>query len=370
MNTIELIPKLLSSAYEGDRRATELTTITIIRSIKKEYPKVAEELSDILSKISSSSNMRSIHMTPLPVDKETRFALVDIKEPSPMLPPILSDYTNILLNDFLMERSMLSKFLKAGIVPPNGLLLYGQPGVGKTYIARWIASQLNLPLITLDLATSISSYLGRSGQNIRNIFSYAKTRPSVLLLDEIDAIAKRRDDAADLGELKRLVNVLLKEIEEYPYNGIIIGATNHPELLDKAIWRRFDRELEIEMPEISQRKALLERHLEEYISPKGDLISFLAENTEGINAADVCKLCEHIKRQTIIDTKTPIKIIALSELFKTISITDKQKKVSICKELKKEFPSISQREIARITRIPLTSVSRYLSAKETEEINE
>lgn len=85
----------------------------------------------------------------------------------------------------------------------------------------------------MDLATSISSYLGRSGQNIKNIFDYAKSFPSILLLDEIDAIAKRRDDASDLGELKRLVNVLLKESETWPSQSIIIAATNHPGLLDK-----------------------------------------------------------------------------------------------------------------------------------------
>ena len=367
MDAIELIPQLISSLYEGNRRAAEVTAITIIRSIKKDYPKVADEISAIISKNGVSSNTRSAFSNPLPVDRETRFALVDIKEPSQILPPILSEYTSAQLCDFIKERKMLKRFIKAGITPPNGMLLYGPPGVGKTYIARWISAQLNLPLITLDLATSISSYLGRSGQNLRNIFDYAKSRPSVLLLDEIDAIAKKRDDAADLGELKRLVNVLLKEIENYPYTGIIIGATNHPELLDKAIWRRFDRELEIEMPEFPQRKELLIRHLEDFISFKSDLIDFLAENTDGVNSADVCKLCEHIKRQIIIDPKTPVKVIALAELFKAITISDKGKKQSICVSLKKEFKSLSQRDIAKITHIPLSTVSRYLSTMKSEE---
>lgn len=214
---------------------------------------------------------------------------------------------------FIKERNFLTQFIQAGVTPPNSLLLSGQPGVGKTYIAHWISNQLDLPLVDLDLATSISSYLGRSGQNIRSIFDYAKAQPSVLFLDELDAIAKRRDDSGDLGELKRLVNVLLKEIEDYPVAGVIIGATNHPELLDKAIWRRFDRTLTIEMPEVLERKQLLARHLDGYTDAIGkDIIEFIAITTNDVNSADVCKLCEHIKRQLILTPEASPQIIALS----------------------------------------------------------
>ena len=369
MDAIELIPRLLRSEIDGDRKMMEATALMIIKLIRKKYPQVADEISHALSLMGSpSAYARSISLPPLPVDKESRFALAEVEEPVTIPEPILSEYTKQLIIDFIKERNLISEFIQVGITPPNSILLSGQPGVGKTYVAHWISGQLNLPLVTLDLATSISSYLGRTGQNMRSIFDYAKSNPSVLFLDELDAIAKRRDDAGDLGELKRLVNVLLKEIENYPATGIIIGATNHPELLDKAIWRRFDRTILLEMPEYPQRKQLLARHLEDYIEVLGwDIIDYIAKTTDGVNSADICKLCEHIKRQFILIPDCPVKIIALSELFKMTILQDKETKIRICRELKQDFPNLTQRNISQITHIPLTTVSRYLA--KTEEKN-
>ena len=209
--------------------------------------------------------------------------------------------------------------------------------------------------------------MGRSGQNIRSIFEYAINQNSVLFLDELDSIAKRRDDASDLGELKRLVNVLLKELESCPSTCVVIGATNHPELLDKAIWRRFDRSLTIPMPEENERMQLLQRHLGKLNqAAKKTTIEYLSRNTKNINAADICKMCEHIKRQTLINADQNVDLMVLAELFKVRQLETREEKILICKQLKKEFSKLSQREISQITQIPLTSVSRYL-AKGKEE---
>lgn len=368
MDAVELIPKLLRSGLDGDRKVLEATALMIIKKIRKDYPDVADEISHTLAYLgTSSATARSLNMQPLPVDKESRYALVDVEDPLNVPDPILDEYTRQQIDDFLKERNMMPQFLQAGIVPPNSLLLSGQPGVGKTYLVHWISSQLQLPLVTLDLATSISSYLGRSGQNIRSIFEYAKAQPAVLFLDELDAIAKRRDDSGDLGELKRLVNVLLKEIEDYPTTSIIIGATNHPELLDKAIWRRFDRSLMVQMPELSERKSLLFRHLYDLAEKVGnETLDYIAANTRGINAADICKLCEHMKRQFLLCPDTPVKVIALSELFKIIVPQDRDERIQICQKLKAGFPAMSQRDISQITHIPLTTVSRYLARGKKE----
>jgi SpoVK/Ycf46/Vps4 family AAA+-type ATPase len=341
----------------------EATALMVIRKIRNEFPKTAEEISDVLAYYGTESFVsRSLGMSPIPVDKESRYALLNIERPLDMPPPILDELTQKQIDDFIKERNMISRFLSEGITPPNSLLLCGMPGVGKTYIAHWISYKLNLPIVKLDLATSISSYLGRSGQNVRSIFEYAKENPSVLLLDEFDAIAKRRDDSGDLGELKRLVNVILKEIEDYPSVNVLIGATNHPELLDKAIWRRFDRVLTIKMPESTERYSLLIRHLGDFTESIGDnTIACLVDNTCDINSADICKLCEHIKRQLILYPEVQAKIIALTELFKVATPQSKEDKMRICQEVKAEFPSLSQRDISQITYIPLSSVSRYLS---------
>lgn len=368
MDVLDLVAKLVRSSLEFDKKSVEAIALMISKKIKKERPDTAAEITKALSYSGYDSSMaRSLDMSPLPVDRETRYSLVKLSEPIEILEPVLDEYVLRQLYDFLKEREMLTKFLDEDIVPPNSILLNGAPGVGKTYIARWISYKLNLPLATLDLASSVSSFLGRSGQNIRSIFEYAINQNAVLFLDELDSIAKRRDDASDLGELKRLVNVLLKELESCPSTCVVIGATNHPELLDKAIWRRFDRSLTIPMPEENERMQLFKRHLGKLTQVfKETTLEFLSSNSKNINAADICKMCEHIKRQTLIYSDQSIDLLALSELFKVSQLNTREEKISICKKLKKEYTNLSQREISQITQIPLTSVSRYLS-KEREE---
>ena len=139
----------------------------------------------------------------------------------------------------------------------KSLLLCGPPGVGKTMSASWLAQELSLPLMTLDLATVVSSYLGKTGTNVRAALDFAQQAPCVLLLDEFDAIAKRRDDDRDVGELKRLVTVLLQTVDEWSPTSLLVAATNHGELLDPAIWRRFDLTVEIPLPTREQRQVQL-----------------------------------------------------------------------------------------------------------------
>jgi len=360
MNSDELVPKLVRACLDNDRRLVEEISTMLVKLYKKKQPNIAQEISQSLTySRNGASAIRSADVQPLPIDRETRFTLCKAEEPLEIDPPILSSETMEELNNFILERTEIEKLLIEDITPPNSLLFIGEPGVGKTYSAKWLSYKLNLPLVTMDLATSISSYLGRSGQNIKNIFDYAKSFPSILLLDEIDAIAKRRDDASDLGELKRLVNVLLKELETWPSQSIIIAATNHPDLLDKAIWRRFDRTITFTTPETSERKLLLQRYLGKYydiLSPK--VLSFAIQQTAHISAADICKLCTHVKRKIVLAGNNSDLIVF--EEFCLNSCDSKTQKIELCNLLRETDPSLSIRDISKITKIPATSVSRYL----------
>jgi SpoVK/Ycf46/Vps4 family AAA+-type ATPase len=129
--------------------------------------------------------------------------------------------------------------------------------------ARWLARELGRPLLILDLAAVMSSLLGRTGSNLRHVLEYAKTIDCVLLLDELDAIAKRRDDTGEIGELKRLVTVLIQQIDDWPASGVLLAATNHPDLLDPAIWRRFEMHLSFPLPD----QQAVARFIESSLTP-------------------------------------------------------------------------------------------------------
>ena len=190
---------------------------------------------------SGASNILTMEQltTTAPVDSETRMSIVDIFNPSE------NDFTIILpeiierkVMDFIKIVENKDKIKSLGLPMQSSLLLYGIPGEGKTTIAKYISIQTKLPLVTARLDALISSLLGNTSKNIRKIFEYADSKPCILFLDEFDAIAKARDDEHEMGELKRVINSLLQNIDIFSQNNILIAATNHPELLDKAIWRR------------------------------------------------------------------------------------------------------------------------------------
>lgn len=193
------------------------------------------------------SNTKSLS---IPVDTESRTTLADIIYPDANnIDVILSKRNADDLDSFILSYKNADKLNALGIDVSNTLLLYGPPGCGKTKCAYLIAKKLNLPLVIARLDSIISSYLGTTAKNIRSLFEFVQKIPCVLFLDEFDAIAKARDDNNELGELKRVVNSLLQNVDSMSKDSLLLAATNHQQLLDSAVWRRFDYKLEIELPD-------------------------------------------------------------------------------------------------------------------------
>jgi SpoVK/Ycf46/Vps4 family AAA+-type ATPase len=227
---------------------------TYIRRLARRYqgelPGVAAQLTELLQEAPTrASPLRREMPAPVPVDLESRLQLLRIEDaPTLEAEPIWDEGVKRALHQILSERKRDEELFKQGLLPTRSIIFTGPPGVGKTLAARWIARELRRPLLTLDLSAVMSSFLGRTGANVRHVLDYAKGVNGVLLLDELDSIAKRRDDSTDVGELKRLVTVLLQEIDDWPATGLLIAATNHADLLDPAVWRRFEMRVEFPMP--------------------------------------------------------------------------------------------------------------------------
>src|SRR5438132_3920126 len=177
----------------------------------------------------------------LPVDAESRFPLVErvdlknLREP----PVLLTDQQKNVVQEFLSVAKCHAQIEEDSLSSSMSLLLYGPPGCGKSRLARDIAVELGLPLYVARLDGLISSFLGSTSKNIRALFEFASRTPCVMFLDEFDAIAKLRGDTQELGELKRVVNSFIQNLDAVGQHTIILAATNHEELLDNAVWRRF-----------------------------------------------------------------------------------------------------------------------------------
>jgi SpoVK/Ycf46/Vps4 family AAA+-type ATPase len=205
----------------------------------------------------------------------------------------------------IRERQAIDRLLERGIMPSRSVILVGPPGVGKTLTARYIAARLGQPLLLLDLSAVMSSLLGKSGANLRAALEFAKQRRAVLLLDEIDAIAKSRADNADVGELKRLVTVILQEVDHWPAESLLLAATNHPELIDHALWRRFDLELKFPLPCPQATALAVRRFLGNDANVFGRWVELLATSLQGKSLSDVERAMLRLRRAHALGSSTP-----------------------------------------------------------------
>lgn len=200
---------------------------------------------------------------PPPVDRETSVPLAEIiLAPAQGRPhPIYGETLELALSALVAEWQKADALKELGVEPSRSCLLYGPPGTGKTLTAFTLAAKLQLPVVNARIDGLVSSFLGTTARNIANLFEFANRYRCVLILDEFDALAKMRDDPHELGELKRVVNTLLQNLDARADKGLTIAITNHETLLDPAVWRRFQNHIRIELPDLATRTKMLSAFL-------------------------------------------------------------------------------------------------------------
>lgn len=339
------LANLARLAAADSNEDTRLLLARLVRKYRQQRPELAARLDQSLKASQTRSAGNSVlrrgfpavesNEAPLPVDDDSRLALIRVFDDREGLPsPILPGSVHDAIEAIIRERQERERLAARGISPTRSAILVGPPGVGKTLSARWIASALGKPLWVLDLTAVMSSLLGKTGNNLRVALDHAKTHAAVLLLDEIDAIAKRRSDESDIGELKRLVTVMLQEVDQWPDSGLLLAATNHPELIDPALWRRFDLVIKLDAPDAGAISAAINRFLGDDRAVFEPWIDVLVASLQGQSLSDVERSVNALRRGHALQT-APIEKLICSAIGQRQETLSKAERLNLAIELAK-----------------------------------
>lgn len=303
----------------------------------------------------------------LPVDAASRLPLIE-EQDWPVTPLFVNEAVRDVLTRFLEDAQNAELLAEQGLPPRLCLMLSGSPGTGKSLLAGHVAAQLRKPFYVARLDSLISSRLGETAKNIRGIFEFVPSCGAVLFLDEMDAIAKLRDDRHELGELKRVVNTVIQGLDSLPDNSIVIAATNHPHLLDPAIWRRFPYKIEIEAPDHDVRAAMWLHFLYEDAPGKEHAADLLAALSEGMNGADIENLALTARRQSVLEKRGfDVAAVVWAAMHSSGNVARLPSRAGLTADEKRELarrlaelPKVKKVEIAELLGVSRQMVDRYL----------
>jgi hypothetical protein len=292
---VELVEAALSADYSKLRRlSNELAQLCLVQGDDA----AAKRLRAFIRR-RGAPLQASAAAVALPVDGGSRLPLIE-EQQWPNTPIILNEDAGGVVARFVGDIQNAQRLLEGGILTRFGLMLSGPPGTGKTLLASHIAAQLSRPFFVARLDSLISSRLGETAKNIRQIFDFVPSKGAVLFLDELDAIAKMRDDRHELGELKRVVNTVIQGLDSLDHQAVIVAATNHPQLLDHAIWRRFPYRADISLPDLPTRAALWRHFLYADDADAERRSRVLARVSEGYSGADIENVALATRRLSLL----------------------------------------------------------------------
>lgn len=316
--------------------------------------------------------------TAAPVDRETSAPLAQVVFPDENLSttPIFNDTVASAIKTVMEEWKNLESLSKVGLEPSKTCLIYGAPGTGKTRLAMSMARELNLPVVLVKLDGLISSFLGTTSRNIGSLFAFANRYQSVLLLDEFDAIAKLRDDPQEVGEIKRVVNALLQNLDSRNELGITIGITNHPNLLDPAVWRRFEVQLEIPKPSFAVRIQIASYFMSPVDAPDSHL-RLISWFTEGCTGAEIESVVRTYKKSLAVNGPRAKGLLDTLQQFATLnsgridpkrrSMLDEDPAVLFRALKSDEDLSLTMEEIGEIAGKDKSSISRTINPPKAQK---
>ncbi len=325
----ELLRKLFLSHKRGAEDEFRAAALEIISEEQvKKNRQLARDLMRIMDSSTNLNPVVSFHDgNGLPKDKEKQALLVEVENPAVTFDDvILREQTKVALDRIIAEYRHIELLRTHGLSPKKKLLFVGPPGCGKTLCAKIISTELGLPLLYTRFDAIVSSYLGETASNLRKVFDYAAGGRWLLFFDEFDAIGKRRDDENEHGELKRVVNSFLQLLDGFHAPSLVVAATNHEELLDPALWRRFDEIVSFPPPSIQEIARLISMKIRNF--PSTELsVKVLANSMRGMSHADVERICFDAIKACVIENKEKLDTATFE-----IAVNQQRERLQICKK--------------------------------------
>ncbi|WMB11174.1 ATP-binding protein [Enterobacter hormaechei] len=361
----QLVRLVIAEQYDDVR----LYVARLVRKYRETMPALSEQLDLYLRNkpqkpaqgLRKATMPKPTQSQVMPVDEHSRLTL--LKAPSEKITskPLLSSQIEDSLDQIILERKHIDRLKTLGLQPTRSAIFVGPPGVGKTLTASWLAQKLGVPFYVLDLTAVMSSYLGKSGNNLRAALDFAKRGPCVLLLDEIDSIAKKRSDDSDVGELKRLVTVILQEVDEWPSSSLLLAATNFAELIDPALWRRFDLVLNFEKPNSESIKEAIKRFLGSDYAIFARWIDLLVIMFKDESFSNIERSINKFRRSVALGISSDEELIE-SFIKDGLSDLERNERIEIAVNLNRHS-KLSQHAISDLTGVSRDTIRKYSSKK-------
>ena len=299
MARADLILSLVQAGVRGDQAQFQKVVEALAADERsKRHAILADRL---LAQLRSDSR-DFLHSTKPPEGNSSVNGFVNYVVPKQTIDDmILSCSTKEVILALIEEQHRSDMLRSFNLEPRHRVLLAGPPGNGKTSLAEAIAERLAVPLMTVRYEAIIGRYLGETAQRISQVFEYVRSRRCVLFFDEFDSVAKERGDLQETGEIKRVVSSLLLQIDALPSYVVVVTASNHPELLDRAVWRRFQIRLELPIPQQGQIEEWLDRFERRTDFQMGIPPHKLAENFLGLSFSEIEEFAISVLRTSVLE---------------------------------------------------------------------
>lgn len=327
MANADQLKALIKSHADGDdMRFYAIAIQMAAHAARTGHTKLAQDLRDLIDKAKATEGPKGMRTRPVALaqPRGELASLLLVSYPKQRLSDMALDSAlHNRIKRVLLEQRQREKIREHGLAPLRKLLLVGAPGTGKTMTAAVLAAEASLPLLTIQLDALITKYMGETAAKLRMVFDAIEQTRGVYLFDEFDALGGRRGERNDVGEIRRVLNSFLQFLERDASDSLIIAATNHAELLDRALFRRFDSVLEYRLPTPELADRVIKSALAVLDTRDVDWKQ-VKDAAEGLSHADLTRACQFAAKEAILEGTTKVKTQTLTAALRERCATEKE----------------------------------------------